>query len=129
MSDVTLHVMNPRGEIEPLPVYAPSPRLDGIASKTIGLYSNSKHGMDNFYEALADKIKAAYPGAVQVLDSDSKAKMTVQPQHWNVELSVLAAPRASRDQMADIQFEDTRTDKMGRGRGHDDGPLGIRSKS
>ena len=63
MSDVTLHVMNPRGEIEPLPVYAPSPRLDGIASKTIGLYSNSKHGMDNFYEALADLIKATYPGA------------------------------------------------------------------
>jgi hypothetical protein len=62
MSDITLHVMNPRGEIEPLPVYAPSSRLASIAGTTIGLYSNSKHGMDNFYEALADLIKARYPG-------------------------------------------------------------------
>jgi hypothetical protein len=80
MSDVTLKVLNPRGEIEPLPVYAPSPRLAAIAGKTIGLYSNSKHGMDNFYEALADLIKAKYPtaetlylaGPYEITDKDLK---------------------------------------------------------
>ena len=58
---VELELCNPRGEIEPLPVYIPSPRITDLENKIIGLYSNSKHGMDNFYTAFCELLKKKYP--------------------------------------------------------------------
>ena len=60
---VTLEVMNPRGKIEALPASSPNPRLDGLDGKTIGLYSNSKPGMDNFYTVFEELINKKYPTA------------------------------------------------------------------
>jgi hypothetical protein len=59
---VALEVLNPRGRIEAVPASSPSPRLAGIDGKTIGLYSNNKPGMDNFYTVFEELLKKKYPG-------------------------------------------------------------------
>lgn len=77
---VSLELLNPRGEIEVPPVYTPSARVSDLAGKTIGLYSNGKPGMDNFYTAIEDLIKARYPditvnrltGAFEIRDNDAE---------------------------------------------------------
>jgi hypothetical protein len=78
---VVLEVLNPRGEIEPPPAYVPTPRVKDLAGKRIGLYSNSKPGMDNFYSAIEDLLKKKYPtittsilrGSFEIRDEDAKA--------------------------------------------------------
>jgi hypothetical protein len=42
---VNLTVMNPRGEIAPLLVAAPNPRISDLTGKKIGLYWNGKASM------------------------------------------------------------------------------------
>ncbi len=57
---VRLKLLNPRGEIEPPPVYTPSPRLSGLDGKRIGMYSNGKQGVDNFFTAIEELLKQRY---------------------------------------------------------------------
>ncbi len=78
---VELELLSPRGEIEPPPVYAPNRRVEDLAGKRIGLYSNGKPGMDNFYSVLAELLKKRYPtatttvlrGAFEIRDEEAKA--------------------------------------------------------
>ena len=75
---VSLLLLNPRGEIEPPPVYNPSPRLSGFEGKRIGLYSNGKHGVDYFFTAIEELLKQRYPdisitrltGAFEIRDEE-----------------------------------------------------------
>jgi hypothetical protein len=60
---IHLEVLNPRGVIEAKKAYTPSPRVKDLAGKRVGLYWNSKHGMDNFYTAFAELLKKRYPTA------------------------------------------------------------------
>ena len=77
---VSLELLNPRGEIEVPPVYFPSARVSDLAGKTIGLYSNGKPGMDNFYTAIEELLREKYPditinrltGAFEIRDDDAK---------------------------------------------------------
>lgn len=77
-STVSLELLIPRGEIEVPPIYFPSVRISDLAGKAIGLYSNGKPGMDNFYTALEDLLIERYPditvtrmtGAFEIRDSD-----------------------------------------------------------
>jgi hypothetical protein len=77
---VSLELLNPRGEIEVPPVFTPSVRIPVLSGKTIGLYSNGKPGMDNFYTALEDLLRERYPdikinrltGAFEIRDDDAK---------------------------------------------------------
>jgi hypothetical protein len=64
---VKLEVLNPRGVIEAKKAYAPTPRVKDLAGKRVGLYWNSKHGMDNFYTAFAELLKKRYPTATTTL--------------------------------------------------------------
>ncbi|MBN2240846.1 MAG: hypothetical protein JW712_13825 [Dehalococcoidales bacterium] len=59
---ITLELMNPRGEVEQPPVYSPSPRLPDLNGKKIGMYSNSKHGVDNFFTALETLLRSKFEG-------------------------------------------------------------------
>jgi hypothetical protein len=76
--EVTLNVLNPRGKIEAVPATSPTARLDSLDGKTIGLYSNSKPGMDNFYTVFEELLKKKYPtmkvvsmqGAFLIRDED-----------------------------------------------------------
>jgi hypothetical protein len=78
---VELELLSPRGEIEPPPVYAPNRRVGDLSGKRIGLYSNGKPGMDNFYSVLAELLKEKFPtatttvlrGAFEIRDEDAKA--------------------------------------------------------
>lgn len=58
---VTLELLNPRGEIEPPPVFTPAPRVNGLAGRRIGLYSNGKQGVDNLYTVIEELLKEKYP--------------------------------------------------------------------
>jgi hypothetical protein len=78
---IKLEIVNPRGEVEPPPTFITSPRVDKLAGKVIGLYSNSKPGMDNFYKAIEQQIKRRYPdteimvlrGGFEIRDEDVKS--------------------------------------------------------
>lgn len=75
---VSLELLNPRGEIEPPPIYTPSPRLSGLEGRKIGLYSNGKQGVDHFFTAIEDLLKQRYPdittkrltGAFEIRDEE-----------------------------------------------------------
>ena len=54
---VEIEVLNPRGVIESSPTYTPTPRVDDLSGKTVGLYSNGKDGMDNFYTVFTEFLK------------------------------------------------------------------------
>jgi hypothetical protein len=79
--NIILELMNPRGKIEVTPTTSPSPRLDSLDGKTIGLYSNGKPGMDNFYAVFEEILKEKYPsvktvkssGAFLIRDEDAEA--------------------------------------------------------
>jgi hypothetical protein len=77
---VKFEVRNPRGEIKGKPTFVPSPRIADLAGKTIGLYSNMKQGMDNFYTVFEELLKKKYPtvkviklaGAFLIRDEDAQ---------------------------------------------------------
>ena len=81
MSKAELKVLNPRGIIESLPVTAPNPRVTDLSGKRVGLYWNSKPGLDNFYRVFEELLKKKYPtatttwlkGAFLIRDEDAKA--------------------------------------------------------
>jgi hypothetical protein len=78
---ITMELMNPRGKIEVTPATSLSPRLESLDGKTIGLYSNGKPGMDNFYAVFEEILKEKYPsvktvkfsGAFLIRDEDAEA--------------------------------------------------------
>jgi hypothetical protein len=78
---VEFQVLNPRGKIEAIPVSSPQPRVTDLNGKTVGLYSNSKPGMDNLYTVFEELLKQKYPdikvknmaGAFLIRDEDADA--------------------------------------------------------
>jgi len=64
---VELKLLNPRGVIEAQPMSAPNPRIADLVGKRIGLYWNSKPGMDNFYKVFEELLKEKYPTATTTL--------------------------------------------------------------
>ena len=77
---IELEVLNPRGDIEPPPSYIPAPRVSDLAGRRIGLYSNGKQGMDNFYAVIGELLEKRYPtaritkltGAFEIRDEDAR---------------------------------------------------------
>jgi hypothetical protein len=59
--DVTLHVLNPRGEITLPPLSPPSKRLSDLKSKKIGLYWNEKPGGNHFWNGIEQLLKEKLP--------------------------------------------------------------------
>ena len=76
---VEFEVLNPRGKIEAVPVSPLPPRITDLNGKTIGLYSNSKPGMDNLYTVFEELLKQRYSdvrvktmsGAFLIRDEDA----------------------------------------------------------
>ena len=60
---VKLTVLNPRGEITPPPLIAPSARIPDLANKKIAIYWNGKQGGDNFWSNVEALIKLKLPNA------------------------------------------------------------------
>jgi hypothetical protein len=60
-SDVTLHVLNPRGEITLPPLSAPNKRIPDLKGKKIGLYWNEKPGGNHFWNSIEQLLKEKLP--------------------------------------------------------------------
>ncbi len=61
VSEITLQVLNPRGEITLPPVSAPSRRIPDLKGKTIGLYWNEKPGGIHFWNGIEKLLKEKLP--------------------------------------------------------------------
>lgn len=78
---VKLELLNPRGVVEAKQTLALTPRVTDLAGKRVGLYWNSKPGMDNFYTVFDELLKKRYPtatttilrGAFLIRDEDAEA--------------------------------------------------------
>ena len=81
-SQVTLEVMNPRGEIPPPKTLGISPRIGTLDGKKIVLVDNGKYGASNFLDALADKIKEKYPKATVVMYPKPAAQTITDLPKW-----------------------------------------------
>ena len=77
---IEFRALNPRGEIEAKSAFSPNPRVASLSGKKIGLYSNMKQGMDNFYIVFEELLKKKYPeattmkvsGAFLIRDEDAE---------------------------------------------------------
>lgn len=81
-AQVTLEVMNPRGEIPPPKTLGISPRGGSLDGKKIVLVDNGKYGASNFLDALADKIKENYPKAIVVMYPKPAAQTITDLPKW-----------------------------------------------
>ena len=81
-AQVTLEVMNPRGEIPPPKTLGISPRGGSLDGKKIVLIDNGKYGASNFLDALADKIKAKYPSTTVVMYPKPAAQTITDLPKW-----------------------------------------------
>jgi hypothetical protein len=63
-AQVTLEVLNPRGELPPAPtMIAPNPRVGDLAGKKIALVANYKAGAELFLTKIEELLKAKFPTA------------------------------------------------------------------
>jgi hypothetical protein len=79
---VTLEVMNPRGEIPPPPTVGINPRPAGLAGKKIVLVDNGKYGASNFLEVLGEMLTQKYPSATIVMYPKPAAQTITALPDW-----------------------------------------------
>jgi len=81
-AQVTVEVMNPRGEIPPPPTRGISPRVGSLDGKKIVLVDNGKFGADNFLYVVAQLIKQKYPNTTVVMDPKPSAQTITDLPKW-----------------------------------------------
>jgi len=81
-AQVTLEVMNPRGEIPPPPTLGLTPRGADLAGKKIVLIDNGKFGASNFLDVIADMLKQKYPAATIVMYPKPAAQTITDMPKW-----------------------------------------------
>ena len=62
-SDIQYEVLSPWAEVDAVPKRGISPRLDTLAGKKIGLFTNRKRAAKPMAEAIARQLKDKYPTA------------------------------------------------------------------
>jgi hypothetical protein len=81
-AQVTLEVMNPRGEIAPPKTLGISPRGGSLDGKKIVLIDNGKFGASNFLDVLAKMLKEKYPTATVVMYPKPAAQTITDLPKW-----------------------------------------------
>jgi hypothetical protein len=81
-AQVTLEVMNPRGEIPPPPTIGINKRVPDLAGKKIVLIDNGKFGANNFLDVIAGMLKQKYPTATIVLYPKPSAQTITDMPKW-----------------------------------------------
>lgn len=81
-AQVTLEVMNPRGEIPPPKTLGISPRGGNLDGKKIVLIDNGKFGASNFLDVLAQMLKQKYPTATIVMYPKPAAQTITNLPKW-----------------------------------------------
>ena len=61
LAEVTIEVLNPRGEVDPAPIIAPSARVPDLAGKKVGVYWNNKAGGELFWDVIEAELKVKMP--------------------------------------------------------------------
>jgi hypothetical protein len=81
-AQVTIEVMNPRGEIPPPPTIGINPRVPNLAGKKIVLVDNGKFGANNFLDVVAKMLKEKYPTATIVMYPKPAAQTITDMPKW-----------------------------------------------
>jgi len=81
-AQVSMEVMNPRGEIPPPPTRGISPRVSNLDGRKIVLVDNGKFGADNFLYVIAQMIRQKYPTATVVMDPKPSAQTITDLPRW-----------------------------------------------
>jgi hypothetical protein len=81
-AQVTLEVMDPRGEIPPPPTIGINRRVPNLAGKKIVLVDNGKFGADNFLDVIAQILKQKYPSATIVMYPKPSAQTITDLPKW-----------------------------------------------
>ena len=84
MSDnIELKVVNPRGEIEPPPIFAPAPRLDDLTGKKVALVHNMKSGANTFLDAVEELLHVKYPTVEFVKGYTTTINLAKEPEFYD----------------------------------------------
>jgi len=81
-AQVTIEVMDPRGEIPPPKTLGISPRGGSLDGKKIVLIDNGKYGASNFLDVLAAMLKQKYPTATIVMYPKPAAQTITDLPKW-----------------------------------------------
>jgi hypothetical protein len=81
-AQVTLEVMNPRGEIPPPVTIGINPRIPDLVGKKIVLVDNGKFGANNFLDVVAAMLKQKYPTATIVMYPKPAAQTITDMPKW-----------------------------------------------
>ena len=81
-AQVTMEVMNPRGEIPPPKTMGISPRAPSLNGKRIVLVDNGKYGASNFLDVLASMLKQKYPTVTIVMYPKPAAQTITDLPKW-----------------------------------------------
>jgi hypothetical protein len=81
-AQVTLEVMNPRGEIPPPKTLGISPRLSSLDGRKIVLIDNGKFGASNFLDVLSEMLKQKYPTVTIVMYPKPAAQTITDLPKW-----------------------------------------------
>ena len=85
-AQVTLEVLNPRGEITPPPVMGIRPRVADLVGKKIALIDNTKAGARNFLDAVQELLKQKYPTAVFLAPPKPEGRVLQDTKDWYPEV-------------------------------------------
>lgn len=80
---VELKLLNPRGKIEPTPIFAPAPRVADLAGKKIALIHNLKAGANTFLDAVEELLKAKYPTATFIKQFTTTINLAKEPAFYD----------------------------------------------
>ena len=81
-AQVTLEVMNPRGEIPPPVTVGITSRVADLARKKIVLVDNGKFGADNFLNVIAAMLRQKFPTATVVMYPKPAAQTITDMPKW-----------------------------------------------
>lgn len=81
-AQVTIEVMNPRGEIPPPKTLGISPRGGSLDGKKIVLIDNGKFGASNFLDVLLAMLNEKYPTATVVMYPKPAAQTITDLPKW-----------------------------------------------
>jgi len=81
-AQVTLEVMNPRGEIPPPPTIGINARVPSLDGKRIVLIDNGKFGAETFLETVGTVLKQRYPSATIVMYPKPAAQTITDLPRW-----------------------------------------------
>lgn len=87
LSQVTLKVFNPQGEINPPQDCSLSSRLSNLKGKTIALMSNGKHGTDFLHDAFEKLLKDRYPNINVLRTTKPGGSLLSSTDDWYTEVA------------------------------------------